>query len=179
VAAPTPSKAKKKHGKPPPPAVNEPLAFINFVAAYNVGNTVEGRVVSFTSHGAMVDVPLPEGGALHCYIPLTAMGSPPPTKARQVLKKGDVRLFVLSGLDAPRRVAELTLPTPPAKAAVKRAKAAKSKKATPAKKATGKKVPAKKAASKKAVVAKKAAKKMSATKKVARPAKKAAKAARA
>jgi hypothetical protein len=94
----------------PPPAVNEPLAFINFVASFPVGTTIEGEVVSFTSHGAMVDVPMPEGGVLHCYIPLTAMGTPPPTKARQVLKKGEVRPFVLAGLDPPRRVAELTLP---------------------------------------------------------------------
>ena len=67
-------------------------------------------MVSFTSHGAMVDVALPDGGVLHCYIPLTAMGTPPPTKARQVLKKGEVRPFVLAGLDPPRRVAELALP---------------------------------------------------------------------
>ena len=53
-------------GSGPPPAVNEPLAFINFVAAFPVGSTVEGEVVSFTSHGAMVDVPLPgwRGAAL-------------------------------------------------------------------------------------------------------------------
>ncbi len=38
------------------------------------------------------------------------MGTPPPTKARQVLKKGEVRPFVLAGLDPSRRVAELTLP---------------------------------------------------------------------
>ncbi len=94
----------------PPPAVNEPLAFINFVASFTVGTTVEGEVVSFTSHGAMVDVAMPEGGVLHCYIPLTGMGTPPPTKARQVLKKGEVRPFVLAGLDPPRRVAELALP---------------------------------------------------------------------
>jgi hypothetical protein len=94
----------------PPPAVNEPLAFINFVASFAVGTTVDGEVVSFTSHGAMVDVAMPEGGVLHCYIPLTAMGTPPPTKARQVLKKGEVRPFVLAGLDPPRRVAELSLP---------------------------------------------------------------------
>ena len=93
----------------PPPAVNEPLTFINFVAAFPVGSTIEGEVVSFTSHGAMVDVPLPGGGAMHCYIPLTAMGTPPPTKARQVLKKGEVRGFVLAGLDPPRRVAELAI----------------------------------------------------------------------
>ena len=105
----------KKASASPPPAVNEPLAFINFVATYPVGSTLEGEVVSFTSHGAMVDVALPDGGRLHCYIPLSAMGTPPPTKARELLNKGEVRTFVLAGLDPPRRVAELSLPLPPAK----------------------------------------------------------------
>jgi hypothetical protein len=111
----------------PPPAVNAPLAFINFVATYTVGNALEGEVVSFTSHGAMVDVALPDGGFLHCYIPLSAMGSPAPTKAREVLTKGEVRSFVLAGLDPPRRVAELALPAPPAKKARGRAKKAAKK----------------------------------------------------
>jgi hypothetical protein len=101
---------QRKQRSVPPPAVNEPLAFINFVAAFSVGSTIDGEVVSFTSHGAMVDVSLPGGGVLHCYIPLAAMGTPPPTKARKVLKKGEVRPFVLAGLDPPRRVAELALP---------------------------------------------------------------------
>ncbi|MGP0032227.1 MAG: NYN domain-containing protein [Acidimicrobiales bacterium] len=104
--------APKKSTTSPPPAVNAPLSFINFVAAYTVGSTIEGEVVSFTSHGAMVDVALPDGGALHCYIPLSAMGNPPPIKAREVLTKGEVRPFVLAGLDPPRRVAELALPAP-------------------------------------------------------------------
>jgi hypothetical protein len=104
------SRSSNKRATTPPPAVNEPLAFINFVASFAVGTTVEGEVVSFTSHGAMVDVAMPQGGVLHCYIPLTAMGTPPPTKARQVLKKGELRPFVLAGLDPPRRVAELSLP---------------------------------------------------------------------
>ncbi len=136
------SKQRKKRSAPPP-AVNEPLDFINFVAAYPVGSTIDGEVVSFTSHGAMVDVPLPSGGVLHCYIPLSAMGTPAPTKARQVLKKGEVRPFVLAGLDPPRRVAELALttsvhaqkkrgelteapPSTPAKKSAKRAKAART-----------------------------------------------------
>ncbi len=177
-AAQGPRQSQKKRSVPPP-AVNEPLTFINFVAAFTVGSTIEGEVVSFTSHGAMVDVPLPGGGALHCYIPLTAMGSPPPTKARQVLKKGEVRPFVLAGLDPPRRVAELALPpsgavTPtrtPAKKAVaaKRArtaqaapstkKAAAKKAASPAKKATKKAVASAKKAPKKAAVKKATAKK--------------------
>jgi hypothetical protein len=104
------STKERKQRSVPPPAVNEPLSFINFVAAFSVGSTIDGEVVSFTSHGAMVDVPLPGGGVLHCYIPLTAMGNPPPTKARKMLKKGEVREFVLAGLDPPRRVAELALP---------------------------------------------------------------------
>ena len=113
VAPPKPQQGASKSRKnraAPPPAVNEPLSFINFVAAYSVGSTIDGEVVSFTSHGAMVDVSLPGGGVLHCYIPLTAMGNPPPTKARKVLTKGEVRSFVLAGLDPPRRVAELALP---------------------------------------------------------------------
>ncbi len=150
-----------KKSSTPPPAVNEPLAFINFVAAFVVGSAVEGEVVSFTSHGAMVDVPLPGGGALHSYIPLTAMGSPPPTKARQVLKKGEVRSFVLAGLDPPRRVAELALPSP--EPVTKRARGTKA--APPAKRATTTKAASagKKGAAKKAAApAKKAAKKATA-----------------
>jgi hypothetical protein len=107
--------APRRRSATPPPAVNAPLSFITFVATYPLRSTVEGEVVSFTSHGAMVDVALPDGGSLHCYIPLSAMGDPPPTKARQVLTKGTVRPFVLSSLDPPRRVAELSLPEPPAK----------------------------------------------------------------
>ncbi len=161
------SDQSKKVRATPPPAVNEPLAFINFVAAFTVGSTVKGEVVSFTSHGAMVDVPLPAGGSLHCYIPLTAMGTPPPTKARQVLKKGEVRSFVLAGLDPPRRVAELALPPTRATAVTQRGagkKAASSgREAAPATDAAphkAKKVPgtAKKAAKKSAAPAAKAAK---------------------
>jgi hypothetical protein len=167
----------------PPPAVNEPLTFINFVAAFPVGSTVDGEVVSFTSHGAMVDVPLPGGGEMHCYIPLTAMGTPPPTKARQVLQKGEVRPFMLAGLDPPRRVAELAIPAavtaaPQRAAAEKAAPAAKraptAKTAPPAKKAAAKKAAAKKTAAKK-TAEKKAAAKKTAAKKAAAPAKKAGK----
>jgi hypothetical protein len=118
--------APRRRSATPPPAVNAPLSFITFVATFPVGTTIEGEVVSFTSHGAMVDVALPDGGSLHCYIPLSAMGDPPPTKARQMLTKGEVRPFVLSSLDPPRRVAELSLPERPVK-----------KRRGPAKKAAG------------------------------------------
>jgi hypothetical protein len=101
---------RRRRSQAPPPAVNEPLAFITFVATYPLESELEGQVVSFTSHGAMVDVDLPGGGVLHSYIPLTAMGDPPPSKARQVLQRGERRRFMLVALDPPRRVAELALP---------------------------------------------------------------------
>jgi hypothetical protein len=102
--------APRRGGGVPPPAVNDPLAFIRFVANHALGGELEGAVVSFTSHGAMVDVDLPEAGVLHCYIPLRALGDPAPTKAREVLTRGQRRAFVLIGLDPPRRMAELALP---------------------------------------------------------------------
>lgn len=101
---------RRRRPPSPPPAVNEPLAFITFVANYPLDSQLEGQVVSFTSHGAMVDVDLPGGGVLHSYIPLSAMGDPPPTKARQLLTRGERRQFLLVALDPPRRVAELALP---------------------------------------------------------------------
>jgi hypothetical protein len=190
-AAPSSRDRDRGRSATPPPAVNEPLAFIHFVAAFQVGSTVEGEVMSFTSHGAMVDVALPEGGHLHCYIPLSAMGSPAPTKARQVLAKGEVRSFVLDSLDPPRRVAELALPdstphrtatTAATTAPVKKApakKSASSKKETPtqaqapAKKAAAKKPPAKQAPTKKkaapAELVKKARAKKSTTPKAETP----------
>jgi len=102
--------APKRRSGVPPPAVNDPLAFIRFVANHALGYELEGSVVSFTSHGAMVDVDLPDGGLLHCYIPLRALGDPAPRKAREVLRRGERRPFVLVGLDPPRRMAELALP---------------------------------------------------------------------
>jgi hypothetical protein len=101
---------KRRRRAEPPPAVNEPLAFITFVAAHPLGSSFEGVVVSFTSHGAMVDVPLPDGGVLHCYAPLAGLRSPPPRAAREVLTRGQRRDFALVALDPPRRMAELALP---------------------------------------------------------------------
>jgi hypothetical protein len=120
---------RKRRRAAPPPAVNEPMSFINFVAAYPMGSEVEGDVASFTSHGAMVEVPVPGGGAVYCYIPMTGLGDPPPAKARDVISRGERRTFVLMALDPARRVAELALPevAKPARAAkpAKKAKAAK------------------------------------------------------
>jgi hypothetical protein len=102
-------KGKRRRRVAPPPAVNEPLAFITFVAAHPLGSTFEGVVVSFTSHGAMVDVALPDDGILHCYAPLAGLGAPPPRAAREALSRGERRQFALVSLDPPRRMAELAL----------------------------------------------------------------------
>ena len=87
------------------PALNDAMTFLTFVAEHPVGSTFDGEVVSFTSHGAHVDV-----DGMLCHIPLRNLGDPAPQKARSALTKGEVRTFELVSLDAPRRRAELALP---------------------------------------------------------------------
>ncbi len=96
---------RRRAGGPPSEPVNEPLAFINFVAAHRPGTEVDGEIESFSSHGAFVMV-----GDVRCYIPLSAMGTPPPRSAREVLSKGATHTFVVQALDPPRRGVELALP---------------------------------------------------------------------
>ena len=103
------AKPKRRRRAEPPPAVNQPLPFINFVADHPLGSTVEGTVASFTSHGAMVDVALDDGEVLHCYAPLSGLGVPPPRAARDAVQRGERREFRLVALDPPRRMAELAL----------------------------------------------------------------------
>ena len=96
---------RRRGGGPPAEAVNDPLTFIQFIAEHPLGGEVEGEVESFASHGAFVVV----GGA-RCYIPLSAMGDPPPRAAREILERGARLNFVLQALDAQRRGIELALP---------------------------------------------------------------------
>ncbi|HTJ76638.1 MAG TPA: S1 RNA-binding domain-containing protein [Acidimicrobiales bacterium] len=88
-----------------PEAVNEPLPFITFIAEHPLGTEVEGTVDSFTSHGAFVTA----DGA-RCYAPVSGLGDPPPRSAKEVLKRGETRSFVIQALDPPRRGIELALP---------------------------------------------------------------------
>jgi hypothetical protein len=105
VTPATPSPARSTAPAPAPAAVNDPLTFLTFVTEHPLGSTVVGTVASFVSHGAMVDV-----DGMLCYLPLTALGDPPPRRAREVVERGDRRSFVLVALDPPRRGAELALP---------------------------------------------------------------------
>ncbi|HWE57864.1 MAG TPA: hypothetical protein VG435_20340 [Acidimicrobiales bacterium] len=99
------AKRRRRTTAPPADPVNEPLAFITFVASNPLGSDVVGTVLEYSSHGAFVDA----DGA-RCYIPLSAMGEPPPRRAREVVTKGEDRTFVVQAFDPPRRGIELALP---------------------------------------------------------------------
>jgi len=186
----------RRKGREPAEAVNEPLAFISFIADHPPGTQVDATVEQFTSHGAFVTA----NGA-RCYVPLTGLSDPPPRSAKEVLKRGETRTFVVQALDPPRRGIELALPdmarvagapteetveaeiaeSRPAKKPSKAKKPAKTARVAKAKKpaAVKKAAPVKKAAApRKAAVKKSAAKKAAPAKKTAgkkvAPAKKAA-----
>ncbi len=86
-------------------AVNDPLTFVSFIADHPLGTEVSGQVDSYTSHGAVVMV-----DSTQCYLPLANMAEPPPRSAREVVKKKEVRSFVVVALDPQRRGVELALP---------------------------------------------------------------------
>src|SRR3954470_10351342 len=88
-----------------PEAVNEPAPFLQFVIDHRLGTEAEGRVDSFAAHGAFVII-----DGVRCYVPLSSLGDPPPTRARDVLSRGELRKFVIQAVDAPRRGIELGLP---------------------------------------------------------------------
>ena len=101
----TPAEASRDGATSTPMAVNDPLAFISFIAEHPLGEQVEGEVEGYTSHGAVVRV-----GEMRCYIPLANLGDPAPRSAREVLKRHERGNFVLTALDPQRRGAELALP---------------------------------------------------------------------
>ena len=84
--------------------INEPLAFIEFVANHPVGSTVEGTIDQFASHGAYV-----AASGARCYVPLKAMGDPAPKSARDVVSVGETWSFTVSSFDTPRRGIDLAL----------------------------------------------------------------------
>jgi hypothetical protein len=90
--------------------VNPEAEFALFRASHRLGSRVEGEVTTFTSHGAVIDVVLKNGQHVECYAPTTLLGTPPPARARDVLKRGDRKTFRLVTVDPERRIAELALP---------------------------------------------------------------------
>jgi hypothetical protein len=100
-----PSTSKVANGKP----VNSPRAFAALVDGHPLKSTVEGTVTTFTSHGAMITIQVGRGVEVVCYAPLAGLAKPAPTRARDVLKKGERRKFRIVAYDTKRRIAELTL----------------------------------------------------------------------
>ena len=86
-------------------AVNDPTTFITFIASHPLGEVIEAEVESFTSHGAIIRYQ-----NVQCYAPLSGLGNPAPRSAREVLARGEIRGFVIRGLDPQRRGIELALP---------------------------------------------------------------------
>ncbi len=105
VPTPSGSRRRRRPTGPPPGAVNDPHPFLMFVINHPLGDTVDGLVEEFASHGAFV-----RADGVRAYVPLTAMGEPPPTRARDVLQRGATCPFVVQAFDAPRRGVELALP---------------------------------------------------------------------
>ena len=102
----SPGGRRRRRGSgPPAQAVNDPLTFIRFIAEHPLGEQVDGEVESFTSHGAFVRI-----DDAQAYVPVSGLGDPPPRSARQVLRRGERRPFVLQALDPQRRGVELALP---------------------------------------------------------------------
>ena len=69
---------RSRRGQQPAEPVNDPAPFLQFVIDHRPGGEVEGTVESFASHGAFVTV-----GSVRCYVPLSAMGDPAPTRSRE------------------------------------------------------------------------------------------------
>ncbi|MGH9024702.1 MAG: NYN domain-containing protein [Acidimicrobiia bacterium] len=88
-----------------PGAVNDTDPYLRFLDRHPPGSEVDGRVDAYSSHGAFLEVDGVRG-----YLPLAAMGEPPPASARDVLRKGEQRRVVVQAFDAPRRGVELAIP---------------------------------------------------------------------
>lgn len=101
-----PATVALRRGRQP---VNPQEVYAQFAATYKVGARVEGEVSAFTSHGAVIKVVLKGATIMECYAPTASLASPAPARARDVLKRGDVRTFHLMSVDAERRIAELSL----------------------------------------------------------------------
>ena len=89
--------------------VNPEAEFTLFRTTYRIGARVEGEVTAFASHGAVIKVTMRNDHHVECYAPTTSLGSPPPARARDVLKRGDRRTFRLLTVDVERQIAELAL----------------------------------------------------------------------
>jgi len=113
-----PAKAPAKKAAASSPAakrdrapVNSEALFSTFLTRFKVRSHLEGTVIGFTSHGAIIEVSM-DGQPVQCYAPTTSLGDPAPARARDVLKRGSSHKFRFSAVDKDRRIAELSLVAP-------------------------------------------------------------------
>jgi hypothetical protein len=88
-----------------PQPYNEALPFIDFVSRHPVGSEVDAEIERFSSHGAYVMV-----GEARAYVPLRHLADPPPRSAKEMLRVGETRRFVVVTIDPPRRGIDLAVP---------------------------------------------------------------------
>jgi hypothetical protein len=157
-AAPEPAEARPA----PPPLVeapetatpaeyNELLPFVEFVGEHPLGSEVDAVVERFGSHGAYLRC-----GTVRAYAPLKNLSRPAPRSAKEVLRAGETRRFVVAAIDPRRRGIDLALPEAgapepvpePAPAPESSAKQATKKQASE-KRSTARKQAAKKTATRK------------------------------
>jgi hypothetical protein len=108
-AAPEPppggdGQAKGGAGRGPEP-YNEAMPFIEFVGEHPVGSEVEATIERFSSHGAYVMI-----GDARAYVPLRNLADPAPRSAKEVLRVGETRRFVVVTIDPPLRGIDLAVP---------------------------------------------------------------------
>ena len=85
--------------------INEPLPFLSFVERHPIGSLVQATVDAYSSHGAYVSVDGARG-----YVPLRLMADPAPRAARDVVKLGETRSFVVASFNPARRGIDLSTP---------------------------------------------------------------------
>ena len=153
--------------------VNDVIPFLSFLEKHPVGSVVKGRVESYSSHGAYVQIDDVKG-----YVPLRLISDPPPRSAREVMSIGDQVTLEVVSVVASRRSIDLkpsagsstspktaTAKSPETKSGEKKAVEKKSAdKKAPAKSVTDKKTGEKKTVAK-STVEKKTVEKKSAAKK--------------
>ena len=78
--------------------INDKLPYVAFVIEHPIGSVVQGVVERFSSHGAYVDL-----GEARGYVPLKALGDPPPRSAKEHFELGETRSFTVTRFDADLR----------------------------------------------------------------------------
>ncbi|MEI7591880.1 MAG: hypothetical protein WCK41_01520, partial [Actinomycetes bacterium] len=99
-----PEVRRRQINRKPSDPLNELLPFLEFIGTHPVGTQIDAEVENFSSHGAYAVV-----GDVRCYVPLKAMGNPPPVRARDILDIGETCTFTITSIDAPHRGIDLAL----------------------------------------------------------------------